>query len=171
MSAVDRAGMAIRKLNSETDSAGLRDCMIELQNFERNIDPRMPSGEDIADEYIVEMLHRCRQCDGQVLVAEVDGDIAGYVTILNRVQSDDLDDGNIEFGLVADLVVRKAFRGSGLGKKLMAAAEQHARDDNVRWLRISVMATNQGARALYSELGFDEIYIELEKDLGMANDE
>lgn len=140
--------------------------MIELQNFERDIDPRMPSGEEIVDEYIVEMLNRCRACDGQVLVADVDGEIAGYVTILNRVQSDDLDDGNIEFGLVADLVVRKAFRGSGLGKKLMHAAEEYARDDGVRWLRISVMAANRGARQLYSALGFDEIYVELEKDLG-----
>ncbi|MGI9200406.1 MAG: GNAT family N-acetyltransferase [Woeseiaceae bacterium] len=163
MSAVS---MIVRKLNNESDSVGLRDCMIELQNFERNIDARMPSGEDIADEYIVEMLHRCHQCDGQVLVADVDGDIAGYVTILNRVQSDDLDDGNIEFGLVADLVVRKEFRGSGLGKDLMEAAEQYARDNDVRWLRISVMAANRGARDLYAALGFDEIYIELEKDLG-----
>ena len=163
--------MSVRPYNPETDADQLRDCMIELQNFERNIDPRMPSGEDIADEYVVEMLNRCRQCDGQVLVADVDGEIAGYVTILNRVQSDDLDDGNIEFGLVADLVVRKAFRGSGLGKKLMAAAEQYARDDDVRWLRISVMAANRGATELYSALGFDEIYIELEKDLGKSSSE
>jgi len=163
--------MPVRPYSPKSDFDQLRDCMIELQNFERNIDPRMPSGEDIADEYIVEMLHRCRQCEGQVLVADLDGDIAGYVTILNRVQSDDLDDGNIEFGLVADLVVRKAFRGSGVGKKLMAAAEQYARDDNVRWLRISVMAANRRARQLYTDLGFEEIYIELEKDLGHPSDD
>jgi hypothetical protein len=28
------------------------------------------------------------------------------------------------------------------------------------------MAANQGARQLYASLGFDEIYIELEKELG-----
>jgi GNAT superfamily N-acetyltransferase len=158
--------MLVRPYSPESDAQQLRECMIELQDFERELDPRMPSGDEIADEYIVEMLQRCRQCDGQVLVADIDGVIAGYVTILNRVQSDDLDDGNIEFGLVADLVVRKAFRGSGLGKKLMHAAEEYASYNDVRWLRISVMAANQGARRLYSEIGFDEIYIELEKDLG-----
>ena len=157
--------MNIRKLNNATDARQLRDCMIELQDFERAVDPRMPSGEEIADDYIVEMLQRCRQCNGQVLVADVDGEIAGYVTILNRVQSDDLDDGDIEFGLVADLIVRKAYRGTGLGRELMAAAEACAKENDVRWLRISVMAANDGARRMYESMGFSEIYVELEKDL------
>lgn len=155
----------IRSLNSDTDATQLRACMIELQDFERELDSRMPSGEEIADDYIVEMLQRCRQCDGEVLVADADGEIVGYVTILNRVQSDDLDDGDIEFGLVADLVVRKAFRGRGLGRELMAAAEASARQNDVRWLRISVMAANRGARQMYETMGFSEIYVELEKDL------
>jgi GNAT superfamily N-acetyltransferase len=156
---------AIRKYSSETDAQQLRDCVIELQNFEREIDPRMPSGEEIVDDYIVAMLFRCRMCDGQVLVADVDGEIAGYVTMLNRVQSDDLDDGNLEFGLIADLLVRKAYRGTGLGRELMAAAESVAKEHDVRWLRISVMSENAAARKLYASSGFSEIYVELEKDL------
>ncbi len=155
----------IRKYNSETDAQQLRDCVIELQNFEREIDPRMPSGEEIVDDYIVAMMFRCRMCEGQVLVADVDGEIAGYVTLLNRVQSDDLDDGNLEFGLVADLLVRKAHRGTGLGRELMAAAESVAKEHDVRWLRISVMSKNAAARELYASSGFSEIYVELEKDL------
>jgi GNAT superfamily N-acetyltransferase len=155
----------IRKYNSETDAQQLRDCVIELQNFEREVDPRMPSGEEIVDDYIVAMLFRCRMCDGQVLVADVDGEIAGYVTMLNRVQSDDLDDGNLEFGLIADLLVRKAYRGTGLGRELIAAAESFAKEHGVRWLRISVMAQNAAARKLYASTGFSEIYVELEKDL------
>ena len=85
--------------------------------------------------------------------------------ILNRVQSDDLDDGNLEFGLIADLLVRKKYRGTGLGRELMAAAETFAKENDVRWLRISVMAQNAAARKLYASTGFSEIYVELEKDL------
>jgi GNAT superfamily N-acetyltransferase len=157
--------MLIRPYVSSTDGAQLRDCVIELQNFERETDPRMPSGEEIVDDYIVAMLFRCRMCDGQVLVADVDGKIAGYVTMLNRVQSDDLDDGNLEFGLIADLLVREAYRGTGLGRELIAAAESFAKTHDVRWLRISVMAQNEAARKLYASTGFSEIYVELEKDL------
>ena len=157
--------MQIRPYVSDTDGEQLRACVIELQNFEREIDPRMPSGEEIVDDYIIAMLFRCRMCDGQVLVADVDGEIAGYVTMLNRVQSDDLDDGNLEFGLVADLLVRNAYRGTGLGRELMAAAESFAKENGVRWLRISVMSENAAARKLYASSGFSEIYVELEKDL------
>ena len=48
--------MIIRPLNRQTDMDGLRDCLIELQDFEREIDPRMPPGKEIADDYIFEML-------------------------------------------------------------------------------------------------------------------
>jgi GNAT superfamily N-acetyltransferase len=157
--------MIVRAYDSKADTQQLRDCVIELQNFEREIDPRMPSGEEIVDDYIVAMLFRCRMCDGQVLVADIDGEIAGYVTMLNRVQSDDLDDGDLEFGLIADLLVRKAYRGTGLGRELIAAAETFAKEHDVRWLRISVMAQNAAARSLYAATGFSEIYVELEKDL------
>ena len=157
--------MRIRPYLSDTDGEQLRACVIELQNFERELDLRMPSGEEIVDDYIVAMLFRCRMCDGQVLVADVDGELAGYVTMLNRVQSDDLDDGNLEFGLIADLLVRKAYRGTGLGRELMTAAETFAKEHGVRWLRISVMAQNAAARKLYASTGFSEIYVELEKDL------
>lgn len=155
----------IRSYQPATDKYGLRSCVIELQDFERVIDPRMPRGEEIVDEYIVEMLNRCRACEGKVLVADTNGEITGYVTILNRVQSDDLDDGDIEFGLVADLVVREPFRGTGLGKQLLQAAEEYARANGVKWLRISVMAANHGARRLYETAGFSEIYVEMEKIL------
>ena len=156
----------IRNFDKAADAGQLRDCVVELQEFERDIDARMPGGEEIVDDYVAEMLNRCRACEGIVLVADDDGSIAGYVTILNRVQSDDLDDGDIEFGLVSDLLVRDAYRGRGLGRDLMQAAEEFARDNDVQWLRISVMAGNQSARELYSSMGFDEIYVELEKNLG-----
>lgn len=155
----------IRRFDWATDAGQLRDCVIELQEFERKIDARMPGGEAIADDYIAEMLNRCRSCEGSVLVADDDGDIAGYVTVLNRVQSDDLDDGDIEFGLVSDLLVRDAYRGRGLGRDLVQAAEAFAISNDVQWLRISVMAGNHGARELYSSMGYDEIYVELEKGL------
>ena len=155
----------IRHYDSRTDATALRECIIELQEFERKLDPRMPAGKDIADEYIVEMLSRCKSCGGAVLVAVEADALAGYVTILNHVQSDDLDDGDMEFGLVADLLVRERYRGKGIGAQLMQAAENFARTGGVEWLRVSVMAGNRGARKLYESLGFGEIYVELEKPI------
>ena len=157
--------MKVREYSYGSDFEQLRECVIELQNFERQIDPRLPSGEDIVDEYVTQMQFRCRSCDGQIFVADIDGDIAGYVTLLNRLQSDELHEGDTEYGLIADLVIREKHRGTGLGRKLMEAAEAAAKAYGVRWLRVSVMSVNKNARKLYLSSGFSDLYSELEKDL------
>lgn len=143
----------------------LRECLVELQDFERRLDPRMPPGCDIVDEYVPRMLDRCIECDGKVLIAEVDHEVAGFVTILTKVTSTELEDGDVEYGLVSDLMVRKSFRARGLGRKLLEEAESFARANGVKWLRIGVLADNQAADNLYSSMGFAGLYIEREKDL------
>ena len=157
--------MHIRLYNNLTDLEQLRECLIELQDCERHLDPRMPAGANIVDAYIPQMFEQCHECQGEVFVVEVDGSVAGYVTILTKVKSQDVDDGDIEFGLIADLVVRAKLRGRGLGRKLLEAAETHARLSGVKWLRISVLAQNHKARNLYSSMGYSELCVELEKDL------
>ena len=125
----------------------------------------MPSGSEIVDDYVPYMLDRCIECDGTVLVAEVDGEVAGFVTILTRVQSEDIAEGEIEYGLVSDLVVASKFRRQGFGRKLLEAAESYARANEVRWLRIGVLAENHSANALYDSLNFSKLYVDREKDL------
>lgn len=157
--------MTIRKFSAKTDLPQLRECLVELQNFERNIDPRMPSGESIVNDYIPDMLQRCRDCLGTVLVADVDGQIAGYVTVLARVSSDEIGAGDHEFGLVTDIVVLERYRKTGLGRELLESAEAYARANGVKWLRIGALDSNQRARAMYESMGFSGLYVELEKNL------
>lgn len=161
-----RHPMFIREFVERTDLDALKKCFIELQNFERQLDPRMPTGAKIADDYIPQMLQRCRQCAGKVLLADVDGEVAGYATILTRVQSEEIGDGDVEFGLVADLVIVEKFRKRGFGKKLLVATESYARECGVKWLRIGVIAGNRAADELYSSTGYSVLYVEREKDLG-----
>jgi len=157
--------MCIRPANIDADFQQIRECVIELQDFERRIDTRMPSGGAIADDYIADMLRKCEEYRGKILVAEADNSIAGFVTILTSVSSGDLDDGDIEFSSIDDLIIRQQYRGTGLGRKLIEAAESFARSKKARWLRLSVLAKNVSARQLYSQLGFSELYVDFEKDL------
>ena len=156
----------IREYERSSDVQQLRACAIELQDYERAIDLRMPSGEKIADDYVADLHVRCHQHKGKIFVAEIGETIAGYVVLLTSVQSSEIEDGDLEFGLVADLLVRKDFRGTGLGRKLMDAAESFAKECGVRWLRIGVMAENRVARNLYMSEGYAELHVDLEKDLG-----
>ena len=140
-------------------------CVVELQDYERQLDPRMPSGESIADEYLEEMKTKCEEHDGQIFLSEIDGSIAGFISVLAKVSSGDLDDGNLVYSYIDDLMVRERFRRFGIGRKLIEAAESFAKSKKARWLRLSVLARNTSARKIYSSVGFSELYIDYEKDL------
>ena len=125
----------------------------------------MPSGAEIVDDLIPHMLDRCAKCDGRVLVAELNEAIVGFVTILAKVMSDEIAEGQIEYGLVSDVVVASKYRKQGVGRKLLEAAESYAKSKGVRWLRIGVLAENHSADGLYDSIGFKRLYIEREKEL------
>jgi ribosomal protein S18 acetylase RimI-like enzyme len=160
-----RALGLIRDFDEKPHLAGVRACLIELQDFERSLDSRIPSGAKIVDEYIPQMLSRCVECDGKILVAELNEEVAGFVTIFAKVSSGELADGDIEYGLISDIVVASKYRKQGIGKKLLAAAEEFARSSQVSSLRIGVLAKNHLADELYDSMGFEILYLEREKKL------
>ena len=95
----------------------------------------------------------------------MNNEVAGFATILTRVVSEEIEDGNIEYGLVSELVVAGRFRNRGIGRMLLEAAESYAKSNSVRWLRIGVLAENAVADSLYASMGYEKQYIEREKDL------
>jgi len=155
----------IREFDSHTDLVSVENCFVELQDEERQIDARMPRGSDIVAAYVPTMLDRCATAEGKVFVAELDGLVVGFVTVLTRVTSDEIDGGDLEYGLVSDLIVSKNYRNNGVGRRLLETAESFARNRRVRWLRVGVLAANSVASKLYTRSGYSDLYIELEKDL------
>ena len=160
-----RTLVLIREFDEKAHLAGVRACLIELQDFERSLDPRLPSGAEIVDDFIPKMMVRCATCDGMVLVAELNEAVVGFVTILAKVKSEEIEEGDIEYGLVSDVVVASKYRKQGIGRKLLEAAESYAKLHGVRWLRIGVLAENHSADGLYDSMGFKRLYIEREKEL------
>jgi GNAT superfamily N-acetyltransferase len=57
-------------------------------------------------------------------------------------------------GHIWDIVVRPEARGRGVGRTLIAAAEQWARDRGYWLLTLNVFVENRAALRLYEELGF-----------------
>lgn len=155
----------IREYDTARDRDAVRICCVELQDFERRLDPGMPAGAQVADRYLDLMFRRCREFDGSVLVAEVDGSIVGFVTVWRRYRSSEPNDDPREHGFVSDLVVRATHRGRGIGRDLLRAAESRARAAGARSLRLSVKAGNASARALYAAEGFEDSEIHLAKEL------
>lgn len=157
--------MDILSFDAAAHMEGLRECVIELQDYERSIDQRMPQGIDIVDDYVEQMRQRCATADGRILVACVAGEVAGFATVLAKVSSDEIHDGDHEYGLVSDLVVKAKFRERGFGRQLLTVAEAFARKSGATVLRIGVLADNPVARDLYKSAGFSTLYVEVEKSL------
>lgn len=158
--------LEIRAYDPERDHDGVRACMVELQDFERELDPRMPAGESIADAYLERMFGRCREFDGSVLVAEHGGSIRGFVTVWARYRSAEPDDDPAAHAFLSDLVVASGHRGLGIGRALLRAAEACAREVGAPHLQLTVKADNTAALSLYEAEGFRPSEIQLEKRLG-----
>ncbi len=137
--------------------------MIALQEYERGLDPRIPTGASIADACLKEIFQACEKYQGKIFVAVIDEEIVGHACVLARARAEGSEEGPREFALVTDLAVLEAYRNRGVGRCLLEASEQYAREAGARWLRIETLAKNAMARAVYASYGFREHAITLEK--------
>ncbi|MDP9284797.1 MAG: GNAT family N-acetyltransferase [Actinomycetota bacterium] len=85
---------------------------------------------------------------GALLVARADGAAAGCVALRP------LDETTCE---LKRLYVRRAHRGRGVGRLLVASILEEARRQGYRVMRLDTVPGMEAAQALYEQLGFREI--------------
>jgi ribosomal protein S18 acetylase RimI-like enzyme len=84
-----------------------------------------------------------------VFVAEADGRVVGYIS--TRI------DREAGKGRIPNLVVSAAFRGQGLGRRLIELALEYFREQGLAYAVIETMAQNEVGRHLYPACGFQEV--------------
>lgn len=89
---------------------------------------------------------------GELLLAQVDGMAAGCCALRPIADVDYPDAAELK-----RLYVRRAFRGFGIGRQLAARIVEHARHIDYRCVLLDTLDNMEAARALYMELGFEEI--------------
>ena len=89
---------------------------------------------------------------GHLLLAEVDGAIAGCCALRPLDTADYPNAAEMK-----RLYVRKAFRGFGLGQQLAEATLDAARRAGYACVLLDTLDEMESARALYANLGFEEI--------------
>jgi len=136
------------------DLPALRELVAEMQDAEREIDPRLLPGASMAVAYTEAMLHRCETHGGAVLLAEREGRVVGFVGLAAAIEEDELDQPPGAYALVTDLAVSRPQRGRGIGGALLAAAEGLSRAQGAAELRIALLAGNAPAARLYRAAGF-----------------
>ena len=84
-----------------------------------------------------------------IFVAEQDGAVVGYITTFR--------DHEAGVGLIPNLAVDAAFRGQGLGRRLIEYALNHFREVGLTHARIETLDQNEIGQRLYPALGFQEV--------------
>ena len=154
----------IREYRPE-DAERTRACIIELQDFCKQIDAHIAAGNAVVDKYFAYLLKQCAETEGKIYLAESDHQVIGMVCIFARVQSDAADEEDYEYAHISDLVVLASHRNQGIGRSLIRRAEEHARSQGAKILRIGVQAANAVARDLYLGYGFKEKAVMMQKEL------
>lgn len=141
---------------------------LRMANGERHsgIDPsgyRVPEPAPVRRYY--EDLLSGSAADIVVLVAEVDGEVAGMTELVVRSQPPDHQIRVPRPLAEVHTVVLEQFRGRGIGAALVRAAEQCAAQRGVSSLIAPILAPNTEAIDFYSRAGFGPHGVILTKDL------
>ncbi|MEQ7922001.1 GNAT family N-acetyltransferase/peptidase C39 family protein [Xanthomonas sp. WHRI 1810A] len=86
------------------------------------------------------------RANASLIVAEAQGRLLGYALVLFH--------RGTSLGRLYSLAIADAARGKGLGKQLLAQAEQRAIERDCAWLRLEVRPDNAAAIALYQHQGY-----------------
>jgi len=89
-----------------------------------------------------------RNADG-IFVAEVDGEIAGYVTTDVNPKS--------KIGDIPNFAVAPRFQQRGIGRQLLETALAYLKQSGMLHARIATLAQNQIGAEFYPKMGFAEV--------------
>jgi ribosomal protein S18 acetylase RimI-like enzyme len=164
MSSTDETGLVLRPYAGAVDRVALDRCFIELQQVERSIEPTLLRDPMLAvGPYVDDLLELWAADQAQVLLAELDGEVVGYVSVTYSTDPPSPDDEPVVAAVLQDIVVLPAGRGRGVGERLVVAAEDLARGRGCAELRITMLANNRGARRFYERCGYRDVLVEVRK--------
>ena len=145
--------MSITIRSYETrDREAVRQFMAALQDWERQWAPDRVPGATMAAPHIDYLLALAETTRGKTFVAEANDGIKGFLVLI--AESEDEDDAHLlpeakRYGVVTDLYVLDSARQQGIGDRLLAAAEAHAKIMGVSALRIHTLTKNSAAIDFY----------------------
>jgi len=148
---------------------------LRMANGERHaaLDPaghRVP-GEGPVRRHFEELLSGPEPAGIVVLVAEVAGTVAGMTELVIRPGPPPAHQIAVPRQQAeVHTVVLEAYRGQGIGRALVAAAEQQAAERGVTRLVAPILAANAEAIAFYSGAGFGSHGVILARDLAAGHD-
>lgn len=149
---------------THADVEEIKECIVELQEFERLMDPSRLKGMEVAHEYLEHLLKICKEEKGKIFVVEIEGNIVGMISIYMEDDKKHLRK-SAKFATISDLIVLPEFRGRGIMKELLNKAEEHAAKKGIKTVYAHVVAENNGLIEGFTRNGFRRFEVILRKGL------
>jgi ribosomal protein S18 acetylase RimI-like enzyme len=148
----------------DLDALGRLGAMLVAEHYE--FDPKrfLKPQPDMAGRYGEFLESQSAGPDRFVLVAEMEGAVAGYV--FAGMEGSDYMVLRGSAGAVYDLVVDPGHRRQGIGRMLLDAALAELTARGAPRAVLSTADKNLGAQALFAEVGFRRTMIEMTRELG-----
>ncbi|WP_409348451.1 GNAT family N-acetyltransferase [Natronorarus salvus] len=154
--------MSIRPATvSDTDAVA--DLWVELAEGQRAHGSHLRSGEN--RDRIRESIGRHAISGGVVVASDADR-IVGFVSFSMEQR---LYETDADRGVVHNLFVSPENRGTGIGSRLLAAAEVGLVEEGAEAVSLETLAANEAARRFYRRHGYDPHRIEFEKRVETDN--
>ena len=148
------------------DRDRLVELMRQLNHSENAIDGDRRLDRAGADESLQASERQVAKTDGLILVAEVEGEVAGFLTLTFEEGPVYLIPEERPYAHIGDLAVDEGLRRRGIGRALMTAAEEEAMKRGYHQILIGVLAGNVAAEAAYARQGFRTLGLNLIKRIG-----
>lgn len=140
----------------EQDEKALKQSIIDLQNYECAFDPEMLSGEETVDAWFNHVLEENKQKDGRIYIAENNKKAIGFISLRIEPKGNEILLPSVKSVFITDFIIQKEFRGKGIGKMLLAKADEYAKTKSISYIKLSVFAANTNVVELYHKLGFKD---------------
>lgn len=150
--------MVTIRLAVEQDYDAVERIMKQVQNMHVGWRPDIYID---ADPVLPHDMYLAHLAEGQVIVAEVAGEVVGLVIYLTRhISGGPMKERKVLF--VDSMAVEEQYRGQGIGHKLFDYILQLCQEQQYDGLELQVNARNAAARAMYEKYGFTEKSINME---------
>ena len=144
---VNSETVVLRQASAKDKNAAIA-LIHELNVAEAVIQDDRRSDMVAASAYYSELMQRLSMRSGRLILAEIGGETVGLMGFsIDRDAAYIAADRN-RHGSVTDLVVHEAWRGKGIGRRLLTEAERLTKEAGLKRLSIGVLRRNSGAEAL-----------------------
>lgn len=157
--------MTIRDARLPEDRSAILSFIDGMQQFEHAIEPDRRIDSSVAAEFFAEIFARLKARSGAAYVPEDNDELLGWAVVYRDENDVYVRGDERTFALISELYVVEKARDRGIGRSLIEACEDWARNQGISVVMISVLRDNARAHAIYRKSGFETYYTGLRKYL------